>query len=156
MATRTVKASAVKTDSGPSQRVRSMSDTHKAALAEGREQGQVVRRYLEAVEAQPARKGRRRTPEAIGSRLAAIEEEMPTAPAVIRLQLVQERLDLLDELQNSESSEQMQELEDAFVEVARAYSTRKGISYAAWREIGVSAAVLKRAGIDARSAFKAG
>ena len=28
-----------------------MSDSHKAALAEGREQGRAVRRYLEALEA---------------------------------------------------------------------------------------------------------
>ena len=37
-----------------------MSDVHKAALAEGREQSQVIRRYLEAILAQPARRNRRR------------------------------------------------------------------------------------------------
>jgi hypothetical protein len=31
--------------------------------------------------------------------------------------------------------------------VAAEYGQRKGISYAAWRELGVSPAVLKRAGI---------
>ena len=40
------------------------------------------------------------------------------------------------------------ELEDAFVEVAVSYSGRKGITYSAWREVGVPAATLKRAGIS--------
>lgn len=133
-----------------------MSDEHKAALAEGREQGQVVRRYLEAIEAQSPRKGRRRSPEAVQERLVAIEAELKTAPAVIRLQLVQERIDLQEELESSGTSERMRELEDAFVECARAYGDRKGISYAAWREIGVSAAVLRRAGIAGRPSLDLG
>jgi hypothetical protein len=154
MATRTANKPAAKS-AGKQRRATSMSDAHKAALAEGREQGQVVRRYLEAVQAQPSRKSRR-TPEVIQHRLEAIETELPAAPAVIRLQLLQERLDLSDELENSGSSERMQELEEAFVEVARAYSERKGISYAAWREIGVSATVLKRAGITPRASIDLG
>jgi hypothetical protein len=39
-------------------------------------------------------------------------------------------------------------LEAAFVKTAGAYSDRKGISYAAWRELGVPADVLKRANIS--------
>jgi hypothetical protein len=39
------------------------------------------------------------------------------------------------------------QLEEAFVAVARSYGERHGISYAAWRELGVPAAVLRRAGI---------
>ena len=39
------------------------------------------------------------------------------------------------------------ELEMEFVKAARGYSERRGISYAAWREAGVSASVLKQAGI---------
>jgi hypothetical protein len=38
-------------------------------------------------------------------------------------------------------------LEDEFVSAAKPYSERKSISYAAWRELGVDAAVLKKAGI---------
>jgi hypothetical protein len=140
--------------SGGARRATSMSDAHKAALAEGREQGQVVRRYLEAVLAQPSRRSRR-SPEVVQSRLDAIEAELATAPAIIRLQLLQERLDLVDELDSS-GFERIQELEDAFVEVARGYSERKGISYAAWREIGVSAPVLKRSGITARTSIDLG
>ena len=39
-------------------RQRAMSEEHKAALAEGREQGRVVRRYLEALESQRPKRGR--------------------------------------------------------------------------------------------------
>ncbi|GIU89638.1 MAG: hypothetical protein KatS3mg010_0737 [Acidimicrobiia bacterium] len=38
-------------------------------------------------------------------------------------------------------------LEKEFVKVAKGYSARKGISYGAWREFGVPAEVLKKAGI---------
>ena len=41
----------------------------------------------------------------------------------------------------------MDTLEEAFVGAASEYSDRKGISYSAWRELGVPAAVLKRAGV---------
>ena len=43
------------------------------------------------------------------------------------------------------------EEERAFVEAAAPYGERKGISYKAWREVGVPAAVLKRAGIRAET-----
>ena len=38
-------------------------------------------------------------------------------------------------------------LEEDFVQAAKNYGDRKGISYAAWREAGVDAGVLRRAGI---------
>ena len=42
-------------------------------------------------------------------------------------------------------------LEKEFIAAAAAYSARKGISYAAWRELGVEPAVLKKAGISRSS-----
>ena len=42
-------------------------------------------------------------------------------------------------------------LEADFVSAARSYSERKGISYAAWRAVGVPPAVLKKAGISRTS-----
>ena len=38
-------------------------------------------------------------------------------------------------------------LEKGFVRDAKAYSDSKGITYASWREVGVPADVLKKAGI---------
>ncbi len=136
------KAAAVK------KRQRTMSADHKAALAEGREQGRVVRRYLEALEAHRPKRGRRRTPESITKRLAAIDEQLATATPLNRLHLVQERLDLERELAGADADgADLDELEAAFVEVAAAYGERKGLSYDAWRSIGVAPRVLKAAGI---------
>src|ERR1700730_18462311 len=49
-----------------------MSDDHKAALAVGRTEGRVVRRYLDALEANKPKRGRKRTPDSIQRRLKAI------------------------------------------------------------------------------------
>ncbi len=124
-----------------------MSDSHKAALAEGREQGRAVRRYLEALEAHKPKRGRKRTQESIEKRLAAIEEQLPEADPLTRLHLVQERMNLQNELAAGDNSVDLAVLEEGFVESASPYGQRKGITYAAWREAGVDPAVLRRAGI---------
>ena len=129
-----------------------MSDQHKAALAEGREQGRMVRRYLEALELHRPRRGRKRTAESIQRRLDAIRDRLVTADPLNRLQLSQEQMDLEAELASmGESGVDMAELEEGFVRVAAAYAARKGISYEAWRSAGVSAATLRRAGISRSS-----
>ena len=71
-----------------------MSDEHKAALAEGRNQGRAVRRYLEALDAHKPKRGRKRTPESMQKRLDRIDVELAGADPLKRLQLIQERLDL--------------------------------------------------------------
>jgi len=124
-----------------------MSDAHKQALAEGREQGRAVRQYLEALEAHKPKRGRKRTPDSIQKRLATIEERVGSADPLARLQLVQERMDLQRELAASQQKVDLSALEKDFVGAARAYGDRKGITYAAWRESGVDPAVLKKAGI---------
>ncbi len=128
-----------------------MSDEHKAALAEGRNQGRSVRRYLEALEAHRPKRGRKRTSESVQKRLDRIDVELARADPLKRLQLIQERLDLKAELETAGAKVDLSGLEAEFVSAAAAYSTRKGISYAAWRELGVEAAVLKRAGISRSS-----
>ncbi len=125
-----------------------MSDEHKAALAEGRNQGRAVRNYLEALEAHRPKRGRKRTPESMQKRLDRIDAELVSADPLKRLQLIQERLDLTAELDAAGDKVDISGLEKDFVSAAAAYSARKGISYAAWRELGVEAAVLKRAGIS--------
>jgi len=62
--------------------------------------------------------------------------------------LIQERMDLLAEKQAMSQAVDMSGLEEEFVKAAKAYSQRKGISYSAWRELGVPSDVLKRAGIS--------
>lgn len=125
-----------------------MSDEHKAALARGREEGRAVRRYLDALEQQKPKRGRRRTQESIQRRLAAIEERLADADSLTRLHLIQEQADLEAELRDSGPVDDLSALERAFIKVARSYSERKGISYAAWRASGVSPQVLEKAGVS--------
>ena len=128
-----------------------MSAQHKAALAEGRAQGRAVRRYLEALEAHKPKRGRKRTPDSMKRRLERLDAELASADPLHRLQLIQERLDLSSELAAAEEKIDLSALEDEFVAAAKSYSERKGISYAAWRELGVTPVVLKRAGIGRSS-----
>jgi hypothetical protein len=126
-----------------------MSEEHKVALAAGRAQGKAVRDYLDALAGTKPKRGRPRTAETVRQQLDAIPKAMAEADAVNRLQLIQKRIDLEAELERlSGPSADIEALEKAFVDVAKAYSEAKGISYAAWREIGVDAAVLKKAGIS--------
>ncbi len=124
-----------------------MSDSHKAALAEGREQGRAVRRYLEALDAHKPKRGRKRTMESVERRLQLIDQKLPDADPLTRLHLVQERMDLVNELESAETVVDLQALEDAFVAAAAPYGQRKGVSYGAWRQLGVDPAVLRRANV---------
>jgi len=128
-----------------------MTPEHKKALAEGREQGRAVRAYLEALEANKPRRGRRRTPESIERRLATIESQLDSADPLKKVQLVQERMNLQQELAAGSATVDIGALEKDFVANAASYSSRKGISYAAWRELGVPATVLRSAGISRAS-----
>jgi len=127
---------------------RKMTAEHKQALADGRSEGRAVKAYLDALEQQRPRRGRRRTPDSIKKRLAAIEKQLPDASSLQRLALVQERRNLETELAGMGRAVDLSSLEADFVKVAKSYSERKGIHYASWRELGVAADVLKKAGIS--------
>ncbi len=124
-----------------------MSEDHKAALAKGREEGRIVRRYLEALESTKPRRGRKRTPESIRKRLIAIDNALATADPLSRLHLIEERQRLEAELSHTGETVDLAALEKSFIKVARVYGERKGISYSAWRTVGVSASVLQQAKI---------
>lgn len=121
---------------------------HKAAMASGRREARAVGDYLSALEATKPKRGRRRTPDSIKARLAAIETEIGSADPLTRVNLIQERMDLTAELEAEVATVDIAALEEQFVGAAQAYSERRGISYAAWRELGVEASVLKRANIS--------
>jgi hypothetical protein len=125
-----------------------MSEEHKAALARGRMEGRIVRDYLEGLRATKPKRGRKRTTETITKRLEAIEVELASASPLDELLLVQERRDLQAELAAKEDAIDMDALETAFVDVAKSYSRSKSISYASWRDVGVPASTLKKAGIS--------
>ena len=119
-----------------------MTETEKTEVA-------AVRDYLKALEQNAPRRGRRRTPESVERQLAVLEGEMEGVSVTKRLGLIQQRIDLetdLEALQQAESVD-LSALEAGFATHAAAYGGRRGISYAAWREVGVSSATLKSAGI---------
>ena len=119
-----------------------MTETEKTEVA-------AVRNYLKALEQNAPRRGRRRTPESVERQLAVLEGEMEGASVTKRLGLVQQRIDLetdLEALQQAGSVD-LSALEAGFATHAAAYGGRRGISYAAWREVGVSPTALKSAGI---------
>ncbi|MEY2396922.1 MAG: hypothetical protein QOJ00_96 [Actinomycetota bacterium] len=125
-----------------------MTEAHKAALAAGRSQSLAVKNYLEALETTKPKRGRKRTPETIQKQIADIDAQLDSAPVVTRLNLIQRRMDLVaDQEALSGPGVDIDALEAEFVKVAAAYSKAKGITHAAWREIGVDPAVLKKAGI---------
>src|SRR5690348_5923301 len=92
-----------------------MSDAHKQALALGREQGRIVRAYLEAIDAHKPKRGRKRTPESMNKRLADIEAKLASVDALTRLQLVQERIDIQHELETASETVDLSALENEFV-----------------------------------------
>ena len=63
-----VAATQAKQRTGPG-RAGGMTDAHKQALAVGREQGRVIRGYLEALESTKPKRGRKRTPDSVRRRL---------------------------------------------------------------------------------------
>jgi hypothetical protein len=125
-----------------------MSDGHKLALAEGRDQGRGVRLYLEALEKNRPKRGRKRTPDSITRRLDTIEQRLVDADPLTRLHLIQERINLQDELETLKAKTDLTQLEAGFLAAAKSYGQRKGITHAAWRSLGVPADVLRKAGIS--------
>jgi hypothetical protein len=121
---------------------RTMSDEHKQAIADARRQNQAVRDYLNALTTpRPAGRQPSTSPE-------QLQEQIDTEnDPVIRLELIQRRLDLENRLAAEHDQPDLDRLQDAFVAVAADYAARKGITYTAFRELGIPAKVLKEAGI---------
>lgn len=128
-----------------------MTDEHKAALAQGRSEGRIVKEYLEALRSKRPKRGRKRTPASIDRRLKAIEQSLAEANPLTELKLIQERRNLERERDALNGGVDLGSIEERFVKVAKGYSQRQGITYAAWREVGVEPQVLKKAGISRTS-----
>ena len=124
-----------------------MTAEHKAKLAAGRNESRAVARYLEALEAHRPKQGRKRTSESVAKQLAHTEAELKTATGIVRLELLQKQRDLKVEAERLSEGVDLTALEAEFVKVAKAYGDRKGITYGTWRDFGVAADVLKKAGI---------
>jgi hypothetical protein len=128
---------------------RTMTAEHKAALAKGRESARAVKDYLQALDAAKPKRGRKVPRADLEKRLASVKQEIVTTPSPMRrLELAQQRIDLEARLAaSSDAAPDLSALEREFVKHAKVYSEAKGITYAAWREVGVSPSILKSAGI---------
>jgi hypothetical protein len=126
---------------------RKMTTTHKAALARGREMSAIVDRYLSVVNV-PKKRGRKVSPLTLRKRLAEAEATVKSSTGVAKVLAAQEVRDLRARLAEAGGdATNAKTLEASFVKVARQFSVNRGITYAAWRDAGVPAAVLQRAGI---------
>ena len=124
-----------------------VSEEAKAARALGQAQGRTVSCYLSALDSTKPKRGRQRSSEKMQTRLAELPDEIAQAKPLKRVHLIQELMDLETELSKEEQTMDLSEVEGEFIAIAAEYSGRKGISYAAWREVGVPASVLKAAGV---------
>lgn len=123
-----------------------MSEEHKAALAQGRKEARAIKAYLEALEAR--KPGRPVSKESLNKRIEKINQKLEeTDNPLEEVDLIQSKLDIEKQLAELENAVDMETLEAGFIEHAKSYSDRKGVSYTAWREYGVPAKVLRSAGI---------
>jgi uncharacterized Ntn-hydrolase superfamily protein len=126
---------------------RTMSADHKAKLAQGRNESRIVSKYLDALAAGKGKRGRKRTPESISIQITRIDKALAAASPIQKLELTQKRYDLVAEHERLTSRVDLTSVEKDFIKVAKSFANRNGISYNAFRELGVSAEVLKRCGI---------
>jgi hypothetical protein len=123
-----------------------MTKEHKAALAQGRLEARSVKAYLASLG--PKKRGRPVTDDSLRRKISEIDSrlEAETNP-LKRLDLMQSRTEAAHALDTIGIGPHEEELAADFVKYAKAYSDRKGISYTTWRQFGVPAEVLRKAGI---------
>ena len=145
-ASKPVKKATRKATKGPAQR--KLSAAHKQALAEGRTMSAVVDRYLSAVNT-PKRRGRKVSKTALVQRLAEARTKAKSSTGVDKVLAAQEVRDLETRISNMDTATggDIKSLESAFVKIARRFGENRGIGYGAWRDAGVPAVVLKKAGV---------
>ena len=124
-----------------------VSEEAKAARTAGQAQGRTVSRYLTALDQTKPKRGRQRSTEKMQARIDELPGEIAQAKPLKKVHLIQELMDLQAELAKEDETVDISEVESEFIAIAAEYSGRKGISYAAWREVGVPASVLKAAGV---------
>lgn len=123
-----------------------MSKEHKEALAQGRSEARAIKSYLEALGNR--KPGRPITKQSLQDRISKLAGQIAAEPDPLkRVDLMQKRHDAEDALAGFADQEDFSALENGFISAVPGYATRKGIAYSAWREAGVPAAVLKKAGV---------
>ncbi len=126
-----------------------LTDEHKAALRRGREEAKIVKDYLTSLKQNRPKRGRRRTLSSIKKQIEIVNNKITSSDydGTAQLKLIQQRIDLMNELDAKQKVSFHDEAEMAFVAIAKSFSERQGISRAAWEGVGVPTRVLRAAGI---------
>jgi hypothetical protein len=123
-----------------------MSQEHKDALAQGRLEARSIKAYLKALEAR--KPGRPVTKESLEKRLHRVDSKLESETDPLKkLDLMQSKVDIEVAMSGVQDGANMEELARGFVAHAKSYSERKGITYSTWRQFGVPAELLRKAGI---------
>jgi hypothetical protein len=125
-----------------------LSPDHKAALAAGRVEARHVGAYIDAMAANRAGGGRRRTAQTVRRELKELEADLSVATGVKRLELVARRLELKSELDARTHAPDLEELRRNFIKYAGSYARRKAIPKQAFIEVGIPAADVAAAKIS--------
>lgn len=128
---------------------RRLSPQHKAALAEGRTMSATVDRYITYIN-MPKTRGRKVPLAELRRRREAARETVRTATGVAKLTAAQDARDLearIATLEAASNGTNGAKLEADFIKVAKRFGAARSVGYGAYREAGVSAVVLKKAGV---------
>ena len=127
---------------------RKLSAAHKNALAEGRTMSATVDRYVVAINA-PKRRGRKVTKATLETRLVDARSQSKNATGVDKVMATQAVRGLQAKIaqMGASNNADLKSIESNFVKITKKFGENRGISYGAWRDSGVSADVLKRAGV---------
>lgn len=127
---------------------KALTPAHKKALAEGRNEGRAVRAYLDHIKTHKPKRGPKRTSTYLRNEIAKINQTLSVLKLnpIDELKMIQKRMNLQKEL-GLDNTQDTSKLETDFVKVAKQYSSRRGITRAAWLSVGVPSKVLDKAGI---------
>lgn len=128
-----------------------VSQDHKDKLARGRDVARAVNAFLTALETNKPKRGRHVSLADMQKRWEAAKETAAQSVGTAKLLATQMAADLEArvhaELNGVDGSVAMAELEKGFIAAAKEYSQSHGITYNTWRSAGVSADLLRQAGI---------
>jgi hypothetical protein len=123
-----------------------MSTQHKAAMAVGRNESSIVKRYLDRVGA-PKQRGRKVPREELVRRLNDANERVKRASGIDKLKASKEVRELTARLATGAQVRDEPQLEKDFMKVAKGYAERNNFTYGDFRTAGVPSDVLAKAGI---------
>jgi len=131
---------------------RQWTEEEQAKASRSHQVRRKVDSYLKALEQlqEFSQRRDRLSPDQLQVKIDAATAEVPSLSGVKRLLKIQEVQDLKGRLEAATAPGpqiDLKTLEDEFVDVAAEFSAKNNISYAAWREIGVSGDVLRSAGL---------